>query len=192
MRKNRYIKILSIVLCVLCLICAFAGCNNSGNKGKGEPNGEVTEPPISEMKGEFCTLQEAYDNGFLTDNDIMHISYFMGGTVYKIKESANAQGEQEWEEIDFEPQKQLSKLPETIENQLKTNFYSNNPYWFKNVKGEEIGNADDVRLTSYGKYGDAYVVGIEFTFMGYGNAMIKERLGNYVLFLNIPLVRVCR
>lgn len=53
------------VACALCAVCAFAGC--------GEKSGEA--------KGKIYSLQEAYDNGFLTQTDLKFISYCYGGGV---------------------------------------------------------------------------------------------------------------
>ncbi|MDE6850183.1 MAG: hypothetical protein K2J54_02530, partial [Clostridia bacterium] len=51
---------------------AFAGCNKSGSEGSGNQNEGVTS-------GTFYTLQQAYDNGYLTQADLESIAYYHNG-----------------------------------------------------------------------------------------------------------------
>ena len=70
MRTN-LIKV--ICLCVVIIMCVsiFCACNNDDdyrNPRNGEPEA-----------GEFYTLQEAYDNGWLSKGDLRNIAYYYAG-----------------------------------------------------------------------------------------------------------------
>ncbi len=64
---KKFIKVLAVILGVLSLTFAFAGCKN--------PSGETSEP----VTGEFYTLREAYNNGYLTRTDLESIAYYHNG-----------------------------------------------------------------------------------------------------------------
>lgn len=93
-------KILSLFLCFITLFFC-AGC---GKK---------------EEKYADYSLKEAYEQGFLTDDDLMHISYFLYGEVKRIDEQGNAQT------VEFTPSRELSALSKKQETAMKKSYRSN-------------------------------------------------------------------
>ncbi|MDE7256872.1 MAG: hypothetical protein K2N50_02810 [Clostridia bacterium] len=69
---KKLVKIFAVALCALSLTVAFAGCNKSGSEGSGNQNEGV-------KSGTFYTLQQAYDNGYLTQADLENIAYYHNG-----------------------------------------------------------------------------------------------------------------
>lgn len=82
-----------------------AGCGESDKQTaelpEREPNAQeepLPKTPESATSGVFYTLQEAYDNHFLTQSDLIHIAYRNNSRFYNDEEDPNADL---WE--NFEP-----------------------------------------------------------------------------------------
>lgn len=84
--------------------------------------------------GEFYTLQEAYESNFITVNDLMHISYFKNGEVYKVEPGGDFNDSSNWEKVEFVPEKNLTLLDNETENAIKTAFYNKHIEYFKDGK----------------------------------------------------------
>ena len=98
--------------------------------------------------GKLYSLQEAYDNGWLTQADVMSIAYYNnGGRTYN-------------EEIMSEDYEPLPKTPEVLSNltELKIKSTAAKEYREKYKDDAEDVVADDFRIIQYcGTYGDCVV-----------------------------------
>ena len=131
-------KILSILLALVCIIsvaCAFGGC------GEKQPNGKLE-------KGNFYTVTEAYENGYLTLEQVKSIAYYNnGGTIW----NEDIMGE------DYVPlPKDPEKPSEETDTALINSFY-NSERW---VKYENYFTKEDIRYGYFGTYGNAIAVKI--------------------------------
>ncbi len=95
------IKKLIVLIIMVLLPFSLAACNHSNN----------------DAMGTFYSLQEAYDEGFITKADLMHIIYFMDGFIFDAEELVV---------IPFEPQIETPTVedldPAIVEN-MKMAFY---------------------------------------------------------------------
>lgn len=67
-------KIYAILLCSVITLCLLLGLSACGKSVDEDRSGN--EPPDSYINGAFYTLQEAYDNGFLSSDDLLSIAYY--------------------------------------------------------------------------------------------------------------------
>ncbi len=113
-----------------------------------------TQDPSTERQaiGRFYTLQEACDQGFITENDLKSIAYYNNGGR-KNNEDKIAE--------DFAPQ---PLNPETIPADIQKNIKSDYIYY-----NEKLDNkTKDSKVTIkhyYGKYNDSYVVTLNGPFL---------------------------
>ena len=117
--------------------------------------GEVVEENIESViqafvhSGEFADLETAYENGWLTRDDIMHIGYF--SPSHKVVEGT-LNGNSTWQEVDFVPTKQIAELGDTAKNAIKEAY---NNWLIKHGETRE-GYVDLCRY--YGVYNNCVVV----------------------------------
>lgn len=93
-------KLIGIMIVVL-LPFSLAACNPSRVDGMGT----------------FYSLQEAYEERLITKTDLMHIIYFMNGSIFDVEEQV---------EIPFEPQIEkaaVEDLDSAIRANMKEAFY---------------------------------------------------------------------
>ncbi len=126
-------KLLSFLLVPVCLLLCAVGC------GK---NDEKTE------EGNFYTVTEAYENGYLTKEDVMSIAYYHNN------------GRDGNEAVMSEDYKPLPMIPErlstTIDRAVKDSFYSSD-FW----QQYEINyRKEDISYSYYGTYGNSVVLRI--------------------------------
>jgi len=96
--------------------------------------------------GKMYTLQEAYDLGFLTTEDLMDISYHRHGVVLN----------EDYEEIEYTPTKTPETLSPKTENEIKRAVLAHaREAGMKDVKIEDI----EIRAY-YGTYNDCVAVRI--------------------------------
>ena len=95
--------------------------------------------------GKFYTLQEAFDQGFLTENDLKSIAYYNNG--------GRKNNEDKIEE-DFVPQPLNPKtIPADIQKSIKSD------YIYYNEKLDNKTKDSEVKIKYYyGKYNDSYIV----------------------------------
>ena len=87
------------------------------------------EVSTGKSKGIICTLQEAYENGELTRDDLMHISYYCTGEVYEHELGESAPKgpiydteAQKKHKVEFTLSKELTELDRFIEKDIKVAF----------------------------------------------------------------------
>ena len=130
-------RLLAILLTLTTLGClGVSSCKNT-----------QTQDPSTERQaiGRFYTLQEACDQGFITENDLKSIAYYNNGGR-KNNEDKIAE--------DFAPQ---PLNPETIPADIQK--YVKSDYIYYNDKLENTEKDSSVRIKNYyGSYNDAYVL----------------------------------
>ena len=160
-------------------------------------SGKLQEEIAFMAKGIY-TLQEAYDRGWLTKEDIMHISYFSRrGEVLEIVEGAGDNwmkelslppSERQWlKTIDFVPQIEtpvLGSLDSKAADFIKNAFYEeySDFFYYKGAEYAEIENY-------YGEYNGVYVaeVGIVDTYSGGPSIEITSVAGIVFSFIFYPV-----
>ena len=125
MKKRIFITLLFSAVCAFGAIFS-AGCNTP--------------------TGKFYTLQEAYDNGFLTQEDLMSIAYYHNGTIFN--GSTGRYGNEEIMPEDYVPK---SKMPEELSMETRNAICKT---YFDKYYGPN--NLDNVRLNDIGIGKDYY------------------------------------
>ena len=150
-------RLLAILLTLTTLGClGVSSCKNT-----------QTQDPSTERQaiGRFYTLQEACDQGFITENDLKSIAYYNNGGR-KNNEEKIAE--------DFAPQ---ALNPETIPADIQKSIKSDYIYY-----GMDLNNTnDESKITIkryYGKYNGCYVMTIKGP-NEYIAAMIKIQVDGY-------------
>ena len=94
--------------------------------------------------GKFYTLQEAFDQGFLTENDLKNIAYYNNG---------GRENNEDKIEEDFLPQPLNPKtIPADIQKSIKSDYIYYNEKLDNKTKDSEV-KIDDY----YGEYNNCYV-----------------------------------
>ncbi|MBR2967792.1 MAG: hypothetical protein IKC35_03325, partial [Clostridia bacterium] len=104
-------------------------------------------------------LQEAYDKGLITKEDLKAICYFRCyGFVYERVDYDKPLSESEAiEKIDYEPSFELGELDKETERKIKGAA----AYWWKGTNSDDwSGKAEDVRYEYYGTYNKCVAVEI--------------------------------
>lgn len=119
----------------------------------------------NEEKGNFYSLQECYDNGYLTTEDLKNIAFYYNDENY---------------DDSFEP---TPKIPETLSNATENNIKQ---VYLNNLK-ERFPDATlgGIRITKYyGTYDDCVVVTVWDDFIDYDLMVIPEQFIGSILFKN--------
>ena len=120
---------------------------------------------VEEELGKFYSLQEAYDNGWLTREELLSIAYYYQGKYLN-------------EELMPEDYLPITKNPEVLSEEIQLEIRQT--FYERYVKGGTY-TLDDVEIQAYcGKYGEYIAVKIESLFSTTGN--IVERVINGVTF----------
>ena len=142
-----------ICLTIVLIMCAgiLCACNNDDdfrNARNGEPEA-----------GEFYTLQEAYDNGWLSKGDLRNIAYYLSG-------SGQRKG--------FKPTpKDPEELSAATELAVKEDWAK-----YLREKGTENAVADGVMIKNYfGTYDGLVAVFVYDSYSGYSCAMVEKSVG---------------
>ena len=135
---NKLIKIFVSLFLGVIIAFGISGCETTDT-----PSGDL---PEEETAGSFYTLQEAYDNGWLTQEDLMNIAYYNNG------------GRTDNEEIMSEDYQPAPQTPEVLseKTELKIKSTAAKEYREDNIKDVV---ADGFTITRYyGTYGDCVAV----------------------------------
>lgn len=148
-------KILSVGVALLMSLCLLCACG-------GEPK----------ALGTFYTLQEAYENGWLTQDDLMSIAYYYhGGRDYN----------EDIMDEDYEP---AAKMPETLGK--TTDKAIRQTYW-NDCFGES--NPNNITLDSivigkpyYGSYNGCIAVKVWCNAFGINTVIYEETVAGVYFF----------
>ena len=152
------IKNLSIVLSAIALCCGMAGC--------------TPEQRYSVSVGHFYSLEEAYENGWLTQDDLNNIAYY-----YHTRH-----GETEHVDESFAP---TPKTPETLsedtQNKIKRTYLDE-------VAMAPDGTFDRIEIRQYyGTYNGCVVVGIQSDYVLIDPLLYPEHaIGEVIFYDYVP------
>ena len=145
-----------------------------------------------EAVGEFMTLREAYNSGYITKDDIMEMSYYSLGAVYKIPEGltgTDAFNSDNWEKIDYIPRTQeLVPLDEQTERDIKNSYFALNSNEFE-AEGKNY-DPDILYLTYYGQSNGYYIVKIKSDILNYPGAGFIDDYDGIVFYEFYPTRQV--
>jgi len=185
MVKNRKGDVWGAIL--LLLVCAVLFCACTGANEIGSREDEIT--PREETVGTLYSLQEAYDKGFLTKADILHIVYFLNDSVFEVI-PVTVDGEV-WARDDFVPQIEtpaLSMLYQKIINDMKMAFYEKHRQglndaiqWLEDNgyrdKGDKV--IDSISVFSFlGEYNDSFAIRISSNLIEHGTGNFTENVAS--------------
>ena len=147
MKRKIFFFLTTLVLC-LCTLFGVCGCG--------------------EEDGAFYALSEAYENSWLTKEDLMSIAYYYNGGT---KGNESVMGEE------FVPQaKNPSALDESTEKRIKKAYLRQNPDMPQNSLEKVIIHH------YYGTYGDSIAVGVTDNYYGYDFIFTDETIGGVTFY----------
>ena len=124
-----------IAVCLLVLPAVLAGCG-------------------PKTYGTFYTLQEAYDNGYLTREDLMSICYYRFNEVWLGENLDSAS----WVKYEYTQKHTQQELDKSVENDIKKTYYSIHKSDFFDKEGTALGGIDNLSVQYFGTYNDSYVI----------------------------------
>lgn len=107
--------------------------------------------------GTFYTIEEAYENGWLTRDDLMEVCYNRFGEVW-LGENVDSNT---WIKYEYSTINILSELDGAVENDIKETYYSMHKNAFFDQDGNSLGGIKDLSVQYYGTYNNSYVIVIE-------------------------------
>ena len=136
------VKILTVILALAALCMGMlSGCDN------GKDNLEIGDGP-------FYTLEQAYETGWLTKDDIMEVCYYRFGVVW-LGENLDSDS---WVRCEYDPKHTRQKLDKSVENNIKKTYYSIHKSEFFNKDGDKLGGIEDLSVQYFGTYIDSHVI----------------------------------
>lgn len=157
-------KLLTILLSIALMaisVLSFTGCGPNGDNNGSE----------SYTSGTFYSVTQAYENEYLTLEQVKSIAYYYnGGTKY----NEDIMGE------DYAP---LPKTPKELSAEAKTNIiesFYNSSRW---DQYENFFSKDDIGCGLYlGTYGGAIVVRIVVDGEGVDDSVFEEEIDGVIIF----------
>lgn len=116
----------------------------------------------------FCSLEEAYANKRLNENDIMHISYYRTGKVLKFNSEEDLKDPSKWEKVDFVPEVITPIIDADTERLIKTAYYYKHLEMFQDSQGNFRYGKDILKMEYLGCYNGNYVLRMDSDGWGYG------------------------
>lgn len=136
-RKIIAIVLIALILCAAC--CVFAGCEN--------------------CPGEFHSLKQAYDIGWLTQDDLKSIAYHYGNRDENYKPIP------------------IDEISKDIQFKIKQTYVA-----YLREQGLE-GTVNNVRITKfYGEYSGHYVINVVDDLHGYDYVFTDENIGGVMFY----------
>ena len=129
----------------------------------------------------YCPIETAYENGWLTRDDIMHISYFQYGVVIE----GTLDDMSTWQEIEFEPTKKTPKLSERAKKAIRVAEANR----YKDVYPD--ASPDSVYIYDYlGEYNGYAVMRLDYYIGDYPQEGIPIEFDGIILSYTGPKYRV--
>ena len=153
---KKLLKFFALCCALVLPACIFGGCNRI------------------EAVGEFITLREAYNSGYVTRDDIMEMCYHRLGAVYELPEGLTlddieSTDRDNWVEVDYTPRNaELAPLDELTEQDIKNSYYSLNREGFE-TGGQKYG-PEVLELQFFGQFNGYYILRIRADIWGYSEA----------------------
>ena len=145
-------KLISMGVVLIMCVGILCACNKNDDDFRNPRNGEP-------QAGEFYTLQQAYDNGWLSKGDLRNIAYYWGG-------SGQRKG--------FKP---TPKDPEELSAETELAIKEDRAHRLRE-QGTENAVADGVRITNYfGSYDGLVAVLIYDNYSGGADVIVEKYVG---------------
>lgn len=154
-------KIISLALSlIIVIVCALTlvGCNNL------------------EPKGEFYTLQQAYDDGLITQEDLWSIAYYYcNGIDYS-----------DFNGVDYSAITPIPKNPKILDEKTLAKITNDALIKLlaeKDKDGRQLhpkATAKDIRVGYYGTYNGMIAVVIEDSFTPYVDVELQDTIGGVI------------
>ena len=174
-------KFFCVIMTLLLSLSIFCACRyyESDTHSSEQPprTDEDTEPTQKEETpppGRFYSLENAYEQGFITITDIMNIAYIQNGQ--KLYEEVN----------DFTP---IPKNPETLSEETVNAIKETEAYSLRNslLHSEPTATADDIDIDGYyGTYNDFVAIKLTNAFVGYPAVETEEIICGIKFVLGYP------
>ncbi len=195
-------KIFVALLLAILTAFSFAGCNANTDElqrrieeleaqlqARDEKIAQLEEE-LAEKSGTIYTLQEAYDRKLLTEEDIMHISYYKTGEVYKVEKVEDSQDWNKWQKVDFVPEEPLPELDAKTSELIKTAYYNKNIQFFKDHDGTIRYGKDILKIRFLGCYNGNYAVEVDSDEWSYGASVLTCCVGGIAWTYSGPAITV--
>ena len=142
-------KILSVFLCFITLFFC-AGCNKEKN------------PP-----GEIYSLEEAYENGWITREHLLSIAYYFGG---------QKENNVELQDENYAP---IPKNPEKLSKKMALKIRKTDLYMEQNEYDRKTLDLEDIKIIAYhGCYVGCWVVEVRERGTIFSDTMTEWSIGN--------------
>ncbi len=149
------IKKLSLFVLIITTLCTICGCTAQKEAEQKEP---VQEEPVQEemgvqITGAFMTLQDSYDKGLLSRDDIMEICYHAFGKVYEVPEGTEDFYDRScWVQVDYTPVNgTIPELNAQIEEDIQNSYSAIYSYDYP----------EKIEVSYYGQYNNLYIVRLD-------------------------------
>ena len=121
-------KVLVLLLLAIVIVFCVAGCNSGTQNNDFIPYNRLdsTEKQLCYQTTtiEICTIEDAYEKGWLTQTDLSYAMYYARGEVYTCEESDWGNGNTEAvKKIDFAPKDQCPAINRQVEIDIKKNYF---------------------------------------------------------------------
>ena len=151
MKKN-LIKLICLCLALVTCVGILCACNKNDDSFRNPRNDEPEA-------GEFYTLQQAYDNGWLSKGDLRNIAYHKTG---------------DGQRKGFTP---TPKAPETLSAETELAIKEDRANRLRE-QGTENAVADGVYITNYfGSYDGLVAIFVYDAYSGYACAIVNKTVG---------------
>lgn len=158
-------KLLSITAAMVMglSLCLFGGCEDGGDD-----------------VGSFYTLQEAYNNGLITREDLMSIAYYHSGRTYN-EESMSAT---------YNP---APKIPEVLSDETELKIKTTAAEEYKDEHDIKSAIADGFTITKYyGTYNNCTAVMVEDVYSGVVGIVWTESIAGVNFRYNGRIIKIWR
>ena len=122
--------------------------------------------------GTLYSIQEAYEKGWITQDNIMEVCYYRFGEVW-FGENLDSDS---WVKYEYAPKHTRQELDKSVENDIKKTYYAINKSDFFDKEGNSLGGIDNLSVQSFGTYNDSCVVIMKCTLWDVGQVAIPMLL----------------
>ena len=148
------------VACLLCVLAAFTACSPNlptTNEQLDSTEKQLTYRTVSMT---MCSIEDAYENGWLTKTDLAYAMYYATGTVYTCSKAQwNKRHGEVKKAIDFKPTEECPAIDPQVERDIKKSEFENLPKkgdFTKNLTFEEFEQHFSFRFV--GSYNGTFII----------------------------------
>jgi len=162
--KKQCVSAALLALCAACLVGTFASCEKSDGKTGGE-----------QKTGEFYSLREAYDNGFITLDDLKNIAHYHN-TSLKWFNSEDVADYSNYK--DFTPY-DIGEIDDETSLAIRTDYFNGGDASYV----DEGCTVDNVWVDGYcGTYNGCIAVMMDAAYFGYATVVGEDVIEDVLLY----------